>query len=66
MSFHDDQYERSSQPDESLAEIRRLNSELKTALMYLKQAKKMWSPSTTNSLVDEFLAKHADLLDENP
>ena len=66
MSFHDDQYERSSQPDESLAEISRLKSELKVALVFLKQAKAEFRPHTTNSDVDYFLAKHAALLDDTP
>lgn len=54
------------QLSEMSAEIGRLKIELKIALVYLKEAKRMWTPHTTNSLVDEFLAKHADLLDENP
>jgi hypothetical protein len=66
MSFHDDQYERSSQPDESLAEIRRLKSELRIALVYLTHAKSIMRPWTTNSDVDNFLAKHAALLDDTP
>ena len=67
MSFHEnDLYERSSQPDESLAEISRLKSELKAALVFLKQAKAEFRPHTTNSDVDYFLARHAALLDDKP
>jgi len=38
-------------------------AELATALLYLKQGKAKFTPNTTNSFVDDFLQKHAGLLD---
>ena len=52
--------------EESRNEIRRLKSELRIALVYLTHAKSIMRPWTTNSDVDNFLAKHAALLDDTP
>lgn len=41
------------------AEIR-IRNDFKEALDYLRQAKRQFTPNTTNSVVDDFLEKHKD------
>jgi len=43
------------------SEVELLKAELKTAVRYIWEGKARFSPSTTNSDVDVFLAKHKDL-----
>ena len=38
-------------------------AELATAILYLRAGKAKFTPNTTNSFVDDFLQKHAGLLD---
>ena len=61
MSIYQDPAEEGILLAECIAEIQRLKDELKTAVMYLKQGKLLYSPRTTNSLVDDFLKKHVTL-----
>jgi hypothetical protein len=42
------------------AEVERLRSDLSEAVRYLREAKEKFTPNTTNSLVDDFLAKIDD------
>ena len=62
--FHLEQREK--YVEEYVAEIQRLKFELRQALVYLSKAKKEFRPWTTNSLVDDFLNKHAALLEDKP
>lgn len=41
-------------------EIMKLKEELRLAVKYLKEGKAKFAPSTTNSFVDDFIAKHED------
>jgi len=40
-------------------DIHELREELRTAVNYLRQGKIKYAPHTTNSLVDDFIAKHS-------
>lgn len=42
-----------------MPEIDRLESELKTAVQYLREGKAQFMPHTTNSFVDDFITKHS-------
>lgn len=43
------------------AEVQRLEADLAEAIGYLRQGKAQFAPNTTNSLVDDFLARFAAL-----
>ncbi len=43
--------------DDGWREVERLRKDLSEAVRYLRAAKKQFAPNTTNSLVDDFLAK---------
>jgi hypothetical protein len=43
--------------DSNQLEIQRLRRQLAASLAFLIEAKRIWAPTTTNSLVDEWLAQ---------